>query len=141
MCPLEQEHGPPDPAEPRIAGHIVHHREELPSLFPDPEPNGLQELHPALPVRHSLLDPRVAQPHPPKLVAAGLLKQVAQQALEHLHGGRGRGRVGGEVRGGAYAGAPRRREAPVEVLGYRQLGPERIPAARARDGGSGGPKG
>lgn len=132
---LEQEHGPSDPAEPGVAGHLVHHREEPSVLVPDPEADGLEELHPALSVRDGLLDPRVAQPHPPELVAPGIPEQVAQQALEHLDGGGGRGRVGGEVRGGARAGAPRRREAPIEVLGDRELGAERVPAARARDGG------
>ena len=137
MCPLEQDDGPPDPIEPRVPGHFVHHGEGFSALISDPEPDGLQELHPAFPVRHGLFDPRVAQPHPPELVVLGLPQQVAQQAFDHLHGGRGRGRVGGEVRGGARAGAPCRREAAVEMLGDGDLGRERVSAAGASDDGGG----
>lgn len=109
MCPLEQEEGPPDTVEPGVAGHFVHHGEGLPALIPDPEPDGLQELRAAFSVRHGLLDPRVAQPHPPELVVAGLPEQVAQQAFDHFNGSGRRGWVGSEVRGGARAGAPRGR--------------------------------
>jgi hypothetical protein len=109
VCPLEQEEGPPDTVEPGVAGHFVHHGEGLPALIPDPEPDGLQELRAAFSVRHGLLDPRVAQPHPPELVVAGLPEQVAQQAFDHFNGSGRRGWVGSEVRGGARAGAPRGR--------------------------------
>jgi len=61
-----------------------------PCSCPRPGTRRPQGAPPRPPVHHGLFDPRVAQPHPPKLVAAGLLKQVAQQALEHLHGRCGR---------------------------------------------------
>ena len=84
MLPLEQEDGPPDPVELRLAWHLVHHGEGLPALIPDREADGLQELHPTIPVRQGLLDPRVAQSHLPELIVAGLPKQIAQQAFDHL---------------------------------------------------------
>jgi hypothetical protein len=120
VCPLEQEDDPPDPIEPCVPGHFVHHGEGFSALISDPEPDGLQERHPAFPVRHRLFDPRVAQPHPPELVVLGLPQQVAQQAFDHLHGGRGRGRVGGEVRGSA-------RGRPLPTRGSRRGARRRRP--------------
>lgn len=137
MCSLEQEDGPPNPIEPGLAGNFLHHGEGLPALIPNREPDSLQELHPAFPVRYSLLNPRIAQSHPPEFVVAGLPEKVPQQAFDHVYGGRGRRRVGGEVRDGARAGAPRRSETAVEVLGDGELGRERVSAAGARDGGGG----
>ena len=132
MGPLKQENSPPDPAKPRVVGRLVHHREELPALIPDREPHRLEEVQPALPVRDGLLDPRVPEPDPPELVVPGLLEQVPEQLLRHLHGGRGR--VAREVRGRARAGAASRREAAVEVLGDGVLGGEGVAAVGARDG-------